>query len=193
MAQSRPTLFAVAAGSCSGKSVFADRIRNWFMNNNHRVSVLNWDDYYKSIDDPSFPKDDYDRPVFDVPNSYQVDRFRDDALALLSGQSVESPLYDKKTNKPLSGQVKLVESSPLIVTEGIFVVKALNGFSPNIINIFIHADRDVRIARRIARDVPHLHDTKEEALRFIEYRVEPYYIEHIDPQRDLADIVIINN
>ena len=121
-----------------------------------------------------------------------MDEFRHDVEILLSGQSIASPVYDKKTNKRLPGIGRKVKTGSIIVTEGLFVLQALDGLD-NVLKIFIEADNDIRVARRIKRDTGLLHDTEADTLRFIKERVEPYYQKYVAPQIEQADIVIINN
>lgn len=192
MKETNPMLLAVAGGSCSGKSLLAQRLAEDLKKNSLDVSVLNFDDYYKDKNHLSFPFDEAGRAIFDLPESYLLDEFRHDVEILLSGQSIASPVYDKKTNKRLPGIGRKVKTGSIIVTEGLFVLQALDGLD-NVLKIFIEADNDIRVARRIKRDTGLLHDTEADTLRFILERVEPYYQKYVAPQIEQADIVIINN
>lgn len=192
MKESNPILLAIAGGSCSGKSLLAQKLEEALKIISLNVSVLNFDDYYKDESHPNFPFDDAGRAIFDLPESYLLAEFRRDVELLLSGQSITSPVYDKKTNKRLLGLGREVKAGYIIVTEGLFVVQALDGMD-DVLKIFIEADNDIRIARRIKRDTGLLHDTAEDTLRFIKERVEPYYQKYVAPQIEQADIVIMNN
>ncbi|MDO8669373.1 MAG: hypothetical protein Q7K65_03715 [Candidatus Buchananbacteria bacterium] len=187
-----PVLLAIAGGSCSGKSLLAQKLAEIMARLSIETSVLNFDDYYKDIDYPAFPFDDHSRAIFDLPQSYLLDEFNRDVKRLLSGESIASPVYDKKTNKRLSGATRPVIARPVVITEGLFVISAMGDIS-EAIKIFITADDEVRIARRIKRDTGVLHDSPEDTLLFIVERVEPYYEKYVAPQMEQADLVILNN
>lgn len=185
-------VIAITGGSCSGKSFMADQLKESVVGIGLEVSVLNFDDYYKDSDQSNFPLDVDGRAIFDLPQSYLLDEFRHDVESLLAGNNVLSPTYDKKTNKRLVGSERLVESQPVIIVEGLFVAQALDGII-EVINVFIETDQDIRIKRRLKRDTGILHASEEETMRFILERVEPYYEEYVEPQRDLARMIVINN
>lgn len=184
---------AIAGGSCSGKSTLAEKLEAKLNAEKIDVAVLGFDDYYKNRTSSDFPHDSEGRAIFDLPESYCLLEFRDDVRTLLSGQDVNSPIYDKVTNVRCTDSKRLVKASGAVIVEGLFVIEALDNLLGNVLTIFIGADEHVRIGRRIIRDTKVLHDTVEETLAFIYERVEPYYQEHVLPQKDKADLVIINN
>lgn len=188
-------ILAVAGGSCSGKSLFARKLEKMTKELGMGTSVLGWDDYYRNVDDPKFPFDSANRAIYDLPESYLIEEFRSDVESLLAGFDTMSPIYDKKTSCRLPGPGRLVKAEKVIITEGLFVISALRNFNGVVIRVFIDADRNVRVVRRLTRDViiNKLHDTPEEALEFINQRAEPYYKEWVEPQRDLSDLIIVNN
>lgn len=193
----RRLLLAIAGGSCSGKSVFAVRLRNILEAMGVGVSKLALDDYYKDGDDATLPVDGGGRNIFDLPESFHLDHFRDNIAILLDGRSVASPIFDKKTNRRAK-LIRRVESEQVIIVEGLFAVSVLSGdftkdLAKNILTVFIDANENVRTARRIRRDTGALHDNMEDTAKFIRERVEPYYRRHIAFQKDLADIVVTNN
>lgn len=183
---------AIAGGSCSGKSLLADKLKEALEVIGVDVSVLNFDDYYKDRSDPTFPFDGEGKAIFDLPQSYLLDEFRDHVEILLSGESIISPKYDKKTHKRLPGLEREVKPASVIISEGLFVVETLRDLNDTI-TIFVETSKDIRIARRIKRDTGKLHDTEAETIAFIEQRVEPYYQKYVATQKDLASVVIINN
>lgn len=185
-------VIAIAGGSCSGKSLLAKKLAQEVQKCDLGVSTLNLDDYYKDHTLVSFPFDDLGRPVFDLPESYFLTEFRSDIMRLLSGSAITSPVYDKKTAQRVLGVRREIKANPVIIAEGLFVIKALYGLS-NVIGVFVEVDKDVRIIRRLVRDTGWLHETLPETLQFIEEMVEPYYDKYVFVQKELANIIIINN
>jgi uridine kinase len=177
------TVIGISGASCSGKSWFADKIRQLRPN---EVTVFDLDSYYKEHSYVSTLEHKHDNP--DSLNF-------DDAIAhltlLKSGKDILVPVYDFETHS-VKGE-KLCKHNPLIVVEGIFVF-----FNPWFrkqldIKVWVSAERDLKLDRRLRRDTTERGRTTEEVLDRYAKDVGPGFHKFIQPLKSQADIIYENN
>ena len=197
-------LILITGGSGSGKSLLVESIKSVVPN---ECTVIPQDNYYLSFKDaPEQLK--IKNPPKNTPryNVDHVDAFNWDLLLshlnlLLDGQEIEMPIYDYSIMD--SPNNKVVESTGYIILEGIF-----SFFDPRIRDlskdkIFVHVDADIRLARRILRDLirkdrdigltPELdQDEIDSLMHYINY-VKPGYDDFVEPTKKYADMVVDNN
>lgn len=187
-----PFLIVVSGGSCSGKSylagVLAEAI-NLFM----KVSCVGLDNYYKDIDDPSFPRDANGRRLFDKMDSYHCNQFVRDVLDLMAGKNISIPVYDQVLGKRAIGQYTVKKSADIIIAEGLFAMTILENVKNNKINIYVDASEEIRLERRIARDIFRHGVPRNMVINNFFEKVKPCHLEFVDPQKCRADIILINN
>ena len=177
-------VIGIAGGSGSGKTTLMKRLVERFGNH---VSVLSHDNYYKRHDELTFEQRanlNYDEPdALDTSLLvYQLDQLR-------HGRAIDCPVYDFAEHNR-SNETIHVEPEKVIIVEGImiFVDAALRELMD--IKIFVDTDADVRLCRRIKRDVNKRGRTLESVLTQYQKTVKPMHEKHVEPSKKHADIVV---
>ncbi len=177
-------MIGIAGGSGSGKSTFTNRLKDAF---GDQVTVIYHDNYYKSNDGIPFEvrqKENYDHPA-----AFETDLLIRHLKALRRGESIECPVYDYAEHNRTAESITL-QPSQIIIVEGILVLENPELRSLFDIKIYVEADADERIIRRIIRDVKergrHVEDISEQYLT----TVKPMHYLYVEPTRQQADIVI---
>ena len=134
-------------GTGSGKTTLALRLNEVFKNNS---VIIKQDSYYKDFPDKTF--EERVQINYDHPDSFDMERFTDDVRRLKAGETIECPVYNYAEYKRDKDTVT-VEPKRIIILEGLFLFE--NPALSNLIDIkvFVDTDADVRILRRIIRDV----------------------------------------
>lgn len=177
-------MIGVAGGTGSGKSTFTNRIKDEFGN---KVSILYYDNYYKAHDDVPFEE----RKLinYDHPDAFETDLFVEHLRQLRSGHPVESPVYDYTVHNR-SKETVTVEPSDVIIVEGIMVLQNKDLRDNLDIKIYVEADADERILRRVIRDVRDRGRDVEGIARQYLTTVKPMHYMYVEPTKYLADIVL---
>lgn len=184
MYDSNIKVIGVAGGTASGKTTIVNIIREHFGDN---LAVLSHDSYYKAHDDLSY--EERSRLNYDHPSSFETEMLVAHVKALKRGQSVEVPVYDYSVhNRSLT--TTLVEPKKVVIVEGILILenKALRDEMD--LKIFVDADADERLMRRIKRDMSERARTVESILTQYQATVKPMHEAYIEPSKKYADIII---
>ncbi len=175
----RPLVILVAGGSCSGKSEFA----KWFK---HSV-LLDLDRFYLPF--PKIPRDKNGTPNFDTPEAIAIDECARAVEELAKGGKVHVPTYSFLTNDRTGEEImQLSSATKFIVVEGLYAL-----YSPlkelGDMKIFLDTPAEIRVARRMIRDVERKKRTKSEILSNFVTAEEGYqkYVEHT---KAFADVII---
>ena len=182
---SKRILIGIAGGSGSGKTLVARTIVREL--GSSRVAILDQDSYYRDLDD--IPAADRDLRNFDHPDAFDNNLLRAHVADLLEGQPVEQPIYDYTRHARLK-QTNPVGDHAVIVLEGIliFVDEALREMMD--IKVFIDADADVRLMRRIDRDIKERGRSIESILRQYRTTVRPMHLQFVEPSKRWADLIV---
>lgn len=184
-------LIVIAGGSCSGKSYFADKLSSELDKLSMPNSVVHLDNYFKDLDDPSLPRSESGRRLFDDPNSYHMFDFIFDVSKLISGKAIRMPAYDKAVCKRIVGSEMSVEPSNIIIAEGLFAISMLRCLeSIEKINVFIDASESLRLDRRIKRDALKYGISEDKIRKTFLEKVEPCHLRYVEPQKNQARIII---
>lgn len=172
-------IITIAGGSCSGKTTFVDGFRN--------AVILSLDNFYKDL--PDLTPDADGKYDFDVPEAMDLEECKNAALSLSQGQDVEIPTYEYVSARR-TGTKRVQapqEQGAIVVVEGIFAL-----CSPLLeigtIRMFIDAPVEIRLARRIRRDVARGRDVKEIIQQFT--KVEEGHQRYIEPTKQHANLII---
>lgn len=140
-------VIGIAGGTGSGKTTITQKLREHFGDD---VAVIYHDNYYKAHHDLSY--EERSRLNYDHPNAFDTDRLVEDLKKLRAGQSIECPVYDY-TIHDRSRETLVIHPARVIIVEGILIFHepALRDLMD--IKLFVDTDADVRILRRIRRDV----------------------------------------
>ncbi|MFY0673830.1 MAG: uridine kinase [Bacteroidia bacterium] len=185
---SKPYLVGITGGSASGKSRFLRKISGLL---NKKVAVLSLDDFYKPIEKQK--KDENGIVNFDLPESIDRAQLVLCLNQLKAGNSVKLKEYDFNNPNTTEARFKTVESRPIILIEGLFIFHFQEVFSELDLKIFIHADDQIRFARRIARDTQERGITPEMVTYQWQNHVKPSYNDFLAPYKNKVDLVVNNN
>lgn len=151
----------------------------------HRAAVLSHDRYYRSVR-PGQP-----RPNFDHPDSLDTAALLRDLAALRGGQEVRVPVYDFATHRQQPRETwESLAPSPLLLVEGIHVLAVPPLRAVLDVRVFVYAPDDVRLARRLRRDVVHRGRTMADVLDQYEQTVRPMHQRFVEPSTVHAGLVL---
>ncbi len=178
------TIIGIAGGSGSGKSTFTDRIYNLYKD---QVTVIYHDNYYRCNDHLTL--EERKTINYDHPNSLETDMLVAHLRALKLGQSVEAPIYDYSIHNRKKETMTLTPNR-IILVEGIMVLQDDELRDLLDMKIYVDADSDERILRRILRDVKERGRDLEGIIEQYLTSVKPMHYIYVEPTRALADVVL---
>jgi len=184
----KPIIIAVAGGSSSGKTTVVNKILKNFVS--EKVEVIRHDDYYKDQSEISI--DERRKINYDHPFSLDNDLFYEDLKKLISGKSIEKPIYDFVELNRLKKR-ELIHPAEIIILEGILILEDERIRSLADIKIYVEADEDVRLIRRIRRDTKERGRSLEQILTQYLETVKPMHYAFVKPSKRYADIIIPND
>lgn len=177
-------IIGFAGGTGSGKTTLANRVSLTFKGES---AILRQDSYYK--DYPDLTLEERKKINYDHPNSFDTQKFIDDIRRLKSGEDIEAPIYNYSGYKREEKTLK-VESKRLIILEGLFLFENPELLDLIDLKIFVDTDADVRILRRIMRDVKERGRTLDSVVSQYLTTVKPMHEKFIDPEKKKADIIV---
>lgn len=181
---SRSTIIGVAGGSGSGKTTVVREIVRALGSAN--VAVVHHDSYYR--DEPATRAAD-GSINFDHPDALESELLARHLERLASGDPVEIPVYDFRTHHRLD-QTERVEPARAIIVDGllIFVERTLRDLMD--IKVFVDADADQRLMRRLRRDIKERGRDLDSVLEQYRETVRPMHLEFVEPSKRWADVII---
>lgn len=179
------TVIGVAGGTGSGKSTLVRKLQEAFAEKD--VITLSHDFYYKPHND--IPLEERRKLNYDHPQSFDTDMMVMHVEMLKNGIPVERPVYSFVNHTRLQQTIPVVPAKVLIV-EGILIFdsKALRDLMD--IKVFVDTDADLRLARRILRDVAERGRTMESVINQYIGTVKPMHEEFVEPSKKYADVII---
>lgn len=177
-------IIGIAGGTGSGKSTFTNRLKEQFQDD---VAVIYHDNYYRRQDEVPF--EERKKVNYDHPDSLETDLMLEHLRMLKNGMAVECPVYDYSLHNR-SDQTILIEPKRVVLVEGILLLA-----DPRIrqlldIKIYVEADADERILRRIVRDVKERGRDLDNIVEQYLTTVKPMHYLYVEPTRAMADVVI---
>ena len=177
-------IIGIAGGTGSGKSTFTNRLRDRFGDN---ISVIYHDNYYKRHDD--IPFEERKKLNYDHPDALETDLLIEHIKRLRNGESIECPVYDYTVHNRSDKTVR-IDPRKIILIEGILLLADPRLRSLLDIKIYVEADADERILRRILRDVKERGRDIDNIVEQYLTTVKPMHYLYVEPTRATADIVI---
>lgn len=178
-------VIGIAGGTGSGKTTLTVRLKEKF---GEDVSVLYHDNYYKSHSD--MPFEERKKLNYDHPDAFDTGRMVKDLQALCRGETIQSPTYDYTIHDRSDVTVE-VRPTKVVIVEGILIFEnqALRDLMD--IKIFVYTDADVRILRRIMRDVKERGRSLDSVVNQYLTTVKPMHEQFVEPSKRYADIVVL--
>lgn len=180
----KPLIIGIAGGTGSGKTTLTNSLLKRF---NGQVGVIYHDNYYKRNDHLTY--DERTELNYDAPTAFDNDLLVTHLKALIAGQTIETPVYDF-TDHNRSKETMIVQPQRIIILEGIliFVEEEIRELCD--IKIFVDTDADVRILRRLRRDVIERGRSIESVESQYLATVKPMHELHVEPSKRHADMII---
>ncbi len=181
----KPVVIGIAGGSGSGKSTVLDRIIEAF--GADRIAVLDHDSYY--FDLTHLSEEERQGVNFDHPDALETTLLRRHLDTLLEWKTVQKPIYNFNTHARSEKTTK-IEPRPVVIVEGILVLAEPQLYERMDIRIFVDAAPDVRLMRRVRRDMVNRGRSIESILAQYERSVRPMHIQFVEPSKIRADVII---
>lgn len=178
-------LIGIAGGTGSGKTTLADKVVDSFRD--HEVSILRHDNYYKRHDDMCY--EERTKLNYDHPDAFDTDLLCEHICLLKEGKEIQMPVYDYSVHNR-SNETILVKPAPVIVLEGILIFAEPELCKLMDIKVFVDTDADVRILRRISRDVKERARSLDSVISQYLTTVKPMHEQFVEPSKRRADIII---
>ena len=182
--QMKTTIIGIAGGSGSGKSTFTNRLKNFFGEN---ITVIYHDNYYRANDKLSM--EERRKINYDHPQALETDLLVKHLEKLKAGKSIKCPVYDF-TQHNRSDKTITIHPSRVIVVEGILIFQDERLRDAFDIKIFVEADADERILRRVVRDMDERGRELQDIIEHYLATVKPMHYLYVEPTRNVADIVL---
>jgi uridine kinase len=178
-------VIGIAGGTGSGKTTLMKRLVERFGND---VTVLSHDNYYRRRDD--MPFEERCKVNYDEPAALETDLMARHLDALRHGQTINCPVYDFSQHNR-SGETIRIEPKRVIIVEGILIFENRQLRDLMDIKIFVDTDADVRLCRRIKRDVRERGRTLESVIEQYQTTVKPMHEKYVEPSKKYAHIVVL--
>jgi uridine kinase len=179
-------LIGIAGGTASGKTSFAKKIMEEFCSS--EVVLIDQDSYYCDLEHLTF--EERLKNNFDHPNSVDVPLLVAHLKSLKAGESIEKPVYNFVTHTREKNKTEMIVPSKVMIIEGIliFAIKEIRDLID--VKLFVDTDADVRIIRRIVRDINERGRSLEGVIDRYLNQVKLMHDEFVEPSKRWADIII---
>ena len=177
-------VIGIAGGTGSGKTTLMNNLIDQFRDH---VTLLSHDNYYKRHDDLTYEQ--RCQLNYDEPAALETDLMAQHLDVLRHGGSIECPVYDFTVHNRSNKTITIVPKKVIIV-EGILIFenKPLRDLMD--IKVFVNTDADVRLCRRILRDVTERGRTLESVVTQYQDTVKPMHEQYVEPSKKFADIIV---
>ena len=185
--KNKVVIIGIAGGSGSGKTRL---VKNTLLAlSDTKTTSIEVDSYYKDLS--HLPFKEREKNNFDHPNSIDFKLLYQHLKKILDNKKIETPLYNYKEHIRDKNNVKIIEENiQIILLEGIFALYDQNIRNLMEIKIFVDTPSDVRILRRIKRDINKRKRTIESIIEQYNKTVRPMFIKYVKPTKEYADLII---
>lgn len=178
-------VIGIAGGSGSGKTTVQRRVMERF--GTRRIALLDHDAYYRDLS--HLAPDQRARFNFDHPDALETDLMVEHLDRLIAGEPIEKPTYSFETHNRL-GATETVAPRPVILVEGILVLAEPALRERMDVKLFVDAPADVRLMRRLERDIHERGRSVDSVLGQYRRTVRPMHLEFVEPSKRHADVII---
>ncbi len=181
-------IIGIAGGTGSGKTTVVNQIIEELKN--EEVDVISQDSYYQDTSHLSF--EDRKKINFDHPKSIDFDLLVEHLKQLKAGQSIQQPVYSFREHNRTGDTIE-IQPRKVIIVEGILILTHPDIREMFDIKIYVHADSDERLIRRLKRDIAERGRDLDEVLSRYQTTLKPMHQQFIEPTKEFADIIIPTN
>lgn len=178
-------VIGIAGGSGSGKTTLMKNLMKKFGDD---ITVLSHDNYYRAHNE--LPFEQRSKLNYDHPDAFETDMMIDHLRQLKEGKAIECPTYDYTIHNRAQETIR-VEPRRVIVVEGILIFENKELCDEMDIKIYVDTDADVRLIRRIKRDVAKRGRSLESVLEQYLKTVKPMHEMFVEPSKKNADIIVV--
>lgn len=178
-------IIGICGGTGSGKTTIARAIVEAVGAEN--VILVEQDSYYRNLAD--MPLDDRHHANFDHPDAIDSDLLVNHIKRLKLGQPIEIPIYDMVTHTR-SDRVEVISPRPVVIVEGILIFSEPRILELLDVRVFVDTPDDIRLMRRLRRDINERGRTFERTLDQYEKTIRPMHFEFVEPSKRFADVII---
>ncbi|MGV6829531.1 MAG: uridine kinase [Flavobacteriales bacterium] len=181
-------IIGIAGGTGSGKTTVVQQIIDDLPEN--EVCVISQDSYYKDTSHLSF--EERTKINFDHPQAIDFDLLVHHLLELKKGNTIEQPIYSFVEHNRIN-KTETTHPKKVIIVEGILILTHSDIRKLFDLKVYVHADSDERLIRRLKRDIAERGRDLNEVLKRYQTTLKPMHLQFIDPTKEYADIIIPNN
>lgn len=187
--KNNPVVIGVCGGTASGKTTLAEKIRNVLLSQGHKPVMISQDSFYRNLTPEELKLVHHNSYNFDHPEAIDFGIMRE-VIKNLASQSddIQIPVYDYHTHQR-SGYKKITPGDTIIV-EGLFIFSDPELRDMFKIKLFVEVDDDIRLARRIRRDISSRGRDIAQVLDYYEKFVKPGHVHFIEPSKRYSDIIV---
>jgi len=182
---SLPLVVGIAGGTASGKTTVARKIHEAFSPS--RIAFVDQDSYYKDL--RGLPKDERRLVNFDHPDAFDTALLVQHLQALKAGRAVEKPVYDF-VESVRTQATTAVRPADIVLVEGILVLHEDAIRAELDVRLFVETEDDVRIIRRLTRDIKERGRDFDHVVHQYLHSVRPMHLAFVEPSKRHADIVV---
>lgn len=177
-------VLGIAGGTGSGKTTLTKRLKERF---GDQISVISHDNYYKRQDELTYEQRCLTN--YDHPNAFETELMVEHIKTLKAGETVLCPVYDFSQHNRSDDFIQ-IHPAPVILVEGILIFASPELCDLMDIKVFVDTDADVRILRRIVRDVKKRGRTLDSVVTQYLTTVKPMHEQFVEPSKRRADLII---
>ena len=181
-------IIGIAGGTGSGKTTVVNQIIEELKN--EEVDIISQDSYYNDISHLAY--EERVKINFDHPKSIDFDLLVKHLKSLKNGETIQQPVYSFKEHNRTAETLK-IDPRKVVIVEGILILTHPEMRELFDIKIYVHADSDERLIRRLKRDISERGRDLEEVLWRYQTTLKPMHQQFIEPTKEFADIIIPTN
>ena len=178
-------VIGIAGGTGSGKSTLIQRIKEEFAD---KITMLSHDFYYKAHDEMTY--EERCKLNYDHPHAIETELMIEHVKALKEWKAIERPVYDFTIHNRKPNETVTVMPSKVVIVEGILIFAMENLRNLMDFRIFVDTDADIRLCRRIKRDVNKRARSLDSVLTQYQATVKPMHDKYVEPSKKFAHLVV---